>query len=44
MLPGAAPGLERIEAVKLIASQPVWIQFVLFILLKDLLEWVGHNF
>jgi sterol desaturase/sphingolipid hydroxylase (fatty acid hydroxylase superfamily) len=39
----AAPGFERIEAVKLIASQPFWVQFALFFVLKDLLEWGGHN-
>jgi sterol desaturase/sphingolipid hydroxylase (fatty acid hydroxylase superfamily) len=39
----AAPGLERLEAVRLVASQPFWIQVVVFFVLKDLLEWGVHN-
>jgi sterol desaturase/sphingolipid hydroxylase (fatty acid hydroxylase superfamily) len=39
----AAPGFERIEAVRMIASWPLWLQFVLFFVLKDALEWSVHN-
>lgn len=43
LLASAAPGIEKVEAVRLIASQPLWIQFVLFFVLKDFLEWGVHN-
>lgn len=39
----AAPGLERVEAVRLVASQPFGVQLVVFFVLKDLLEWGVHN-
>jgi len=39
----ATPGIERIESVQLIASQPLWLQFAVFFVLKDLLEWCVHN-
>ncbi len=39
----AAPGFERLEAVRMIAAQPLWLQFVVFFVLKDLMEWGVHN-
>ena len=39
----AAPGFQRIEAVRLIAARPLWVQFAVFFVLKDLLEWGVHN-
>ena len=39
----AEPGFQQIEAVRLIASRPLWFQLVLFFVLKDLLEWGVHN-
>ena len=43
VLAWANPTYEQIEAVKLIASQPLWAQFLGFFVLKDLLEWGVHN-
>ncbi len=43
LLAFAAPGFERLEAVKLVASQPLWLQFVVFFVGKDLLEYGVHN-
>lgn len=43
LLAVAAPGLERLEAIQLIAAQPLWAQFVVFFVGKDLLEYGVHN-
>jgi sterol desaturase/sphingolipid hydroxylase (fatty acid hydroxylase superfamily) len=43
LLAFAAPAQERLAAARLIASQPLWIQFSVFFVLKDLLEWGVHN-
>lgn len=39
----AAPGFERLEAVKLVVAQPLWAQFAIFFVVKDLLEYGVHN-
>lgn len=39
----AAPTFERITSLKVLAWQPLWLQFVAFFGLKDLLEWGVHN-
>lgn len=38
-----APGFHKVEAIRLISAQPFWIRFVVFFVLKDLLEWGVHN-
>lgn len=38
-----APGLHRAETIGLVASAPLWLQFVVFFLLADLFEWGIHN-
>jgi len=43
LLSWAAPGFERIEAVRLVAALPLWVQFVVFFVFKDFLEWGVHN-
>jgi sterol desaturase/sphingolipid hydroxylase (fatty acid hydroxylase superfamily) len=43
LLAWAAPGFARIEAVRLVASQPLWVQFGAFFVIKDLCEWGVHN-
>jgi len=43
LLVAAAPGIERIEAIRTIGSRSLWLQFALFFVLKDLLEWGVHN-
>ncbi|MEQ8765069.1 MAG: sterol desaturase family protein [Planctomycetota bacterium] len=43
LLSWAAPGFERLEAIRFVAEQPLWLQFVVFFLLKDILEWGVHN-
>lgn len=43
LLAFAAPGFERLEAIQLIASQPLGVQFAVFFVGKDLLEYGVHN-
>jgi len=31
------------ESIHVLASSPLWLQFVVFLVLKDLLEWCVHN-
>ena len=31
------------EEIQLLGSSPLWLQFVLFVVIKDLLEWCVHN-
>ena len=33
----------KLESVRLLTLQPFWAQFVIFLVLKDLLEWGVHN-
>ena len=35
--------LGEAQEVNLINTQPLWLQFVVFLLLKDFLEWCVHN-
>lgn len=39
----AVPAIDRVKALNLIAGQPLFMQFIVFFLLKDLLEWMVHN-
>lgn len=39
----AAPAIEQVKSLNLVAAQPPWVQFLAFFLLKDLLEWGIHN-
>jgi sterol desaturase/sphingolipid hydroxylase (fatty acid hydroxylase superfamily) len=39
----AVPAIDRVKALNLIAGQPLLVQFVVFFLLKDFLEWAVHN-
>jgi sterol desaturase/sphingolipid hydroxylase (fatty acid hydroxylase superfamily) len=43
LLRWASPGFDELEAVNLVAAQPLLLQFVVFFVLKDLLEWGVHN-
>lgn len=40
---GATPVLERVRSAQLIGASPWWSQFLVFIVVKDLLEWCVHN-
>lgn len=31
------------ESIRLLGDQPLWLQFIIFILAKDLVEWCVHN-
>ncbi len=37
------PALGHAKSLHLLATQPLWVQFVCFFLLKDFLEWCVHN-
>jgi sterol desaturase/sphingolipid hydroxylase (fatty acid hydroxylase superfamily) len=37
------PVLGEAQSVNLVNAQPLWLQFVVFLLLKDFLEWCVHN-
>jgi sterol desaturase/sphingolipid hydroxylase (fatty acid hydroxylase superfamily) len=37
------PALGQAQEVNLINGQPLWVQFVVFLLFKDFLEWCVHN-
>ncbi|HEU4365099.1 MAG TPA: sterol desaturase family protein [Candidatus Krumholzibacteria bacterium] len=39
----AVPAIDRARALNLIAGQPLLIQFMVFFVIKDLLEWIVHN-
>ncbi len=39
----AMPGIAHAKSWNLLGSQPLWLQFLCFFLLKDLLEWGIHN-
>jgi len=39
----AMPVVERARSVRLIAAKPWWVQFLVFLVLKDFLEWCVHN-
>lgn len=43
LLSSADPAFERLEAVRLVASQPAWLQFAAAFVLKDLLDFGVHN-
>lgn len=43
LLRWARPGFDDLEAVRLVASQPLWVQFAVFLVIKDLTEWGVHN-
>ncbi|MEM7263471.1 MAG: sterol desaturase family protein [Planctomycetota bacterium] len=43
LLRSALPALEQLRELELLAAQPGWLQFVVFFLFKDLLEWGVHN-
>ncbi len=34
--------ISTLETVKLLSDSPVWVQFIVFLLLKDFIEWVTH--
>jgi sterol desaturase/sphingolipid hydroxylase (fatty acid hydroxylase superfamily) len=40
---GFVPVLEPIRSVRLIGPSPWWVQFLVFLIMKDLLEWCVHN-
>ncbi len=42
-LTGLFPALGKAQEVNLINEQPLWLQFIVFLLLKDFLEWCVHN-
>jgi sterol desaturase/sphingolipid hydroxylase (fatty acid hydroxylase superfamily) len=37
------PAIEGAESWQLLAATPLWIQFIVFLVIKDLLEWGIHN-
>lgn len=37
------PSLGQAQSVNLINEQPLWLQFIVFLLFKDFLEWCVHN-
>lgn len=37
------PGAEALKGWKLLTEQPAWLQFVIFLVFKDFLEWAIHN-
>ena len=39
----ASPAIERLQELQLLASSPVALQFVVFFVLRDLMEWGIHN-
>lgn len=39
----AAPAIENANSLNLLAAQPLWLQFIAFLVLKDFLEWTIHN-
>ena len=39
----AMPFIESAQSVRLIAEKPWWVQFLVFLVLKDFLEWCVHN-
>lgn len=39
----ALPAIDRAKALNLIAGQPLLVQFVVFFVMKDFLEWAIHN-
>lgn len=39
----AAPAIHHAKSLNLVAAQPLWLQFLVFLLLKDFLEWGIHN-
>lgn len=39
----ALPGIEEARSVRLVAAQPLWVQFVVFFVVKDFLEWGIHR-
>jgi len=43
LLAFASPTIAGIESLNLLASQPFWIQYAVFFVLKDLVEWCVHN-
>ena len=43
LLVSLSPALQRLETWNLLATAPLWAQFALFFVLKDLLEWCVHN-
>ncbi len=36
------PAIERAESLNVLGSRPLWLQFIAFFLLKDILEWAIH--
>jgi sterol desaturase/sphingolipid hydroxylase (fatty acid hydroxylase superfamily) len=43
LLTQLVPALGEAQQVNLINTQPLWLQFVVFMLFKDFLEWCVHN-
>jgi sterol desaturase/sphingolipid hydroxylase (fatty acid hydroxylase superfamily) len=39
----AMPAIERARSLNLLSEQPLWVQFLVFFVLKDFLEWGIHN-
>ena len=37
------PVIEHARSIGLVATSPAWVQFLVFLVLKDLLEWGVHN-
>jgi len=40
---GVMPAIETFRSVRLIAASPWWVQFLVFLVMKDFLEWCVHN-
>src|SRR5262245_35567420 len=40
---GGVPLVETLRSVRLIGASPWWVQFLVFLVLKDFLEWCVHN-
>lgn len=39
----AMPAVEQARSLNVLSAQPLWLQFLAFLLLKDFLEWGIHN-
>ncbi len=38
----AVPAIDQAKSLQLVGEQPVWVQFIVFFLVKDFLEWAIH--
>ena len=39
----AMPAIDQARSVRLVATSPAWVQFLVFLIVKDFLEWCVHN-